>query len=419
MNEIEKILKDNMEDYESVKRQALKFIHENKKELSKNYAYAEVCGNPVDASCFFFLIDEKKPGSDLLLEMLDYALKNYVSSEKASVTACIKGGFHLVKKTGVDYVKEESREYLEALSQAGYIIGNMVLPGSFVKKEAQVYFNPMLEIYDRKSVETAEFLSVTARELLKTDYIYAPSKSKAKEAWLEKCTLGKVYDGKVIIEKKEGLKEGRGSLLECIRRQNAVPGMEFFSLRNQEERKKVLILSSWKAEREAKLVVRKLADSMDREKYDTVIYSGWLGSKGDVKEFLAFEKELPMFQNKNKKVFGMPNLPELKIDKVFCEEDVFRLGLLSLSVFYTPGHTQGSVCLYSEKDSFLFSGDTLFYETVGRCDNEQCLKQLTSAVQEKLFCLPDDTMVFPGHGESTTIGHEKLVNPYLNGELNG
>ena len=97
MNEIEKILKDNMEDYESVKRQALKFIHENKKELSKNYAYAEVCGNPVDASHFFFLIDEKKPGSDLLLEMLDYSLKNYVSSEKASVTACIKGGFHLVK----------------------------------------------------------------------------------------------------------------------------------------------------------------------------------------------------------------------------------------------------------------------------------------------------------------------------------
>ena len=81
MNEIEKILKDNMEDYESVKRQALKFIHENKKELSKNYAYAEVCGNPVDASHFFFLIDEKKPGSDLLLEMLDYSLKNYVSSE--------------------------------------------------------------------------------------------------------------------------------------------------------------------------------------------------------------------------------------------------------------------------------------------------------------------------------------------------
>ena len=90
---------------------------------------------------------------------------------------------------------------------------------------------------------------------------------------------GKVYDGNVIIEKKEGLKEGRGSLLERIRSQNAVPGMEFFSLRNQEERKKVLILSSWKAEREAKLVVRKLADSMDREKYDTVIYSGWLGSR--------------------------------------------------------------------------------------------------------------------------------------------
>ena len=115
MNEIEKSLKDNIEDYESVKRQALKFIYENKKELSKNYAYAEICGNPVDASHFFFLIDEKKPGSDLLLEMLDYALKNYVSSEKASVTACIKGGFHLVKKTGVDEWVERAASILKAL----------------------------------------------------------------------------------------------------------------------------------------------------------------------------------------------------------------------------------------------------------------------------------------------------------------
>ena len=138
MNEIEKILKDNMEDYESVKRQALKFIHENKKELSKNYAYAEVCGNPVDASHFFFLIDEKKPGSDLLLEMLDYAVKKYLSSEKTSVTVFLKGGFHLVKKAGVNYVKEESSEYLAVLSRAGCIISNMALPGSFVKKEAQV-----------------------------------------------------------------------------------------------------------------------------------------------------------------------------------------------------------------------------------------------------------------------------------------
>ena len=59
MNEIEKILKDNMEDYESVKRQALKFIHENKKELSKNYAYAEVCWESGGGFPFFFLIDEK------------------------------------------------------------------------------------------------------------------------------------------------------------------------------------------------------------------------------------------------------------------------------------------------------------------------------------------------------------------------
>ena len=93
MNEIEKILKDNMEDYESVKRQALKFIHENKKELSKNYAYAEVCGNPVDASHFFFLIDEKKPGSDLLLGNAGLFVKNYVSSEKGECYGLHKGRF--------------------------------------------------------------------------------------------------------------------------------------------------------------------------------------------------------------------------------------------------------------------------------------------------------------------------------------
>ena len=154
--------------------------------------------------------------------------------------------------------------------------------------------------------------------------------------------------------------------------------------------------------------------------FDHIMAAGFLKEKTGA-PICAFEKELPMFKNDEKKIFGMPapKLPELNIDKVFQEEDVFRLGLLTLSVFYTPGHTQGSVCLYSEKDCFLFSGDTLFYETVGRCDNEQCLKQLTSAVKEKLFLLPDDTMVFPGHGESTTIGHEKLVNPYLNGEFNG
>lgn len=72
-----------------------------------------------------------------------------------------------MKKTGVDYVKEESREYLEALSQAGYIIGNMVLPGSFVKKETQVYFNPMLEIYDRKSVRLQNFSQLRQGSFMK------------------------------------------------------------------------------------------------------------------------------------------------------------------------------------------------------------------------------------------------------------
>lgn len=292
MNEIEKILMENMEDYESVKRQAQKFIHENRKELSKNYEYADVCGNPVKDPLFFFLVDEKRPGSELLLEMLDYALKGQSPYDAGIFYACVKGGLHLMKKAGVTYVKEGSHEYLEALSEAKYIFSNVILPGSFVKKEEQTYFNPMLEVYDMKSVENGEFLSAIARELLKTDYICAPSKSKAKEAWLEKCSLGKVYAGKVLIEKKDKAKEGRGSLLDYICQGTETQKVEAFSLRDQ-EKKKVLILSSWKAEREARTVVQKMLDHMDQEKYDAVIYSGWLGGKGEVKEFLAFEKEIP------------------------------------------------------------------------------------------------------------------------------
>ena len=143
MNEIEKILKDNMEDYESVKRQALKSIHENKKELSKNYAYAEVCGNPVDASHFFFLIDEKKPGSDLLLEMLDYALKKYVSSEKASVTACIKGGFHLVKMCIRDSLigDGELKEQIQEQAKKAGVLDKIIFTG--VCQDVERYLSAM------------------------------------------------------------------------------------------------------------------------------------------------------------------------------------------------------------------------------------------------------------------------------------
>lgn len=92
-------------------------------------------------------------------------------------------------------------------------------------------------------------------------------------------------------------------------------------------------------------------------------------------------------------------------------------GSLSFNVIETPGHTRGCVCYYFKSEQVLFSGDTLFLESVGRCDmptgNEQ---QMMDSIVNKLFLLPDETVVYPGHGNKTFIGYEKRNNPYINND---
>ncbi|MBQ7774746.1 MAG: MBL fold metallo-hydrolase [Lachnospiraceae bacterium] len=83
-------------------------------------------------------------------------------------------------------------------------------------------------------------------------------------------------------------------------------------------------------------------------------------------------------------------------------------------VIATPGHTIGSCCYYVEKADMLISGDTLFYESTGRTDFPTgSMGSIVRSIREKLFVLPEDTKVYPGHGESTTIGHEKRYNPFV------
>lgn len=104
---------------------------------------------------------------------------------------------------------------------------------------------------------------------------------------------------------------------------------------------------------------------------------------------------------------------ELKADKLLDDKELVSFGTTEFKVISTPGHTPGGICLYFENENVLFSGDTLFYGTIGRTDfsygnTEQLLKSI-----EKLKILPDETKVFAGHGEDTTIGQEKIHNPYL------
>lgn len=81
-------------------------------------------------------------------------------------------------------------------------------------------------------------------------------------------------------------------------------------------------------------------------------------------------------------------------------------------VIFTPGHTAGSVCYLVEPEDVLISGDTLFADSLGRTDLPTASPAaIVSSILEKLFVLPDETMVYPGHGDPTTIGHEKQYNP--------
>lgn len=86
----------------------------------------------------------------------------------------------------------------------------------------------------------------------------------------------------------------------------------------------------------------------------------------------------------------------------------------AFTVLSTPGHTEGSCCYYAKKDNILFSGDTLFQESVGRTDLPTgSAAKLVNSIREKLFVLPEDTLVLSGHGDQTTIGEEKQYNPYV------
>lgn len=96
------------------------------------------------------------------------------------------------------------------------------------------------------------------------------------------------------------------------------------------------------------------------------------------------------------------------------EGDVIERAGIKLEVIHTPGHTPGGICLYSKNESIIFVGDTLFADSVGRTDFPNgSATQLIESIKKKLCVLPDETIVYPGHGPTTTIAQEKTHNPFL------
>lgn len=106
---------------------------------------------------------------------------------------------------------------------------------------------------------------------------------------------------------------------------------------------------------------------------------------------------------------GLPDI-KLEEDSRVDDNDLIHLGELEFRVIHTPGHTNGGTSLYCEKEKMLFSGDTLFRGSWGRTDLPTgSLVEIMDSITNKLLCLPEDTIVYPGHGKSTIIKEEKPI----------
>jgi len=111
---------------------------------------------------------------------------------------------------------------------------------------------------------------------------------------------------------------------------------------------------------------------------------------------------------------GMESPGEVKIDADLPHGENLSAGSLSANVLHTPGHSEGSVCLYFPAEKLLIAGDTLFAGSIGRTDLPGgSFEKIMRSIHQRVLSLPDDTIVIPGHGAKTTIGDEREGNPFL------
>ena len=138
-----------------------------------------------------------------------------------------------------------------------------------------------------------------------------------------------------------------------------------------------------------------------------------------VKEF-----DIPVYLHEaEKEILANPKLnlswmfgKNYQFDQVVClkDGDIVNLAGFTFQVIHTPGHTAGGCCYYEEAEEVLISGDTLFRFSVGRSDFPTgSTKVLQQSIRERLFVLPDEVMVYPGHNSNTCIGEEKMHNPFV------
>lgn len=134
-----------------------------------------------------------------------------------------------------------------------------------------------------------------------------------------------------------------------------------------------------------------------------------------VYSFAPFSRDLTL-----ERLFGTMTgtslqVPEFEVDELLERKDTLEAVGETWKLYHVPGHSPDSLCFHLEKEHLLFGGDVLFLDGVGRTDFPGgSMEQLISGIEAKILPLPDTTLVFPGHGDDTTIGRERIENPFLN-----
>lgn len=134
--------------------------------------------------------------------------------------------------------------------------------------------------------------------------------------------------------------------------------------------------------------------------------------------FGIHKSDLPVLQNASGSamLFGIPFGSTPQADFFIEDDSPLNIGKDILTVRFTPGHSPGSISFYNKENSFVIAGDVLFQGSIGRTDLPGGHHQtLINTIHTELYTLPDDTIVYPGHGLPTTIGMEKKTNPFVQG----
>lgn len=132
--------------------------------------------------------------------------------------------------------------------------------------------------------------------------------------------------------------------------------------------------------------------------------------------YLLPERDLPLYENAEMQanMFGIEIKKLPAIDNYLSEAEDLLFGSERIQCIHTPGHSPGEFCLNSESSNFCLTGDVLFRDSIGRTDlYGGNFDQLIESIKTKLLTLPDDVVIYPGHGDKSTIAYEKQHNPFL------